>query len=337
MNVPVLITLNFTDEHLAKLQSVSPQLRLCRVPARTPEEIGRALNEHPDAQVLYTTVLPPTWNSKWAVRWVQFHWAGVDHVDFSRVPPHVRLTTASGVHAVVLGEHTFALLLALWRRVVHMLHFQEQHEWPKNRWNLFAAPLLRGRTMGILGYGSIGREVARLASAFGIRVLAYKRNPSMTRDTGFMLPGTGDPKGTIPEAYYGPGQLHEMLGQCDVVVNVLPATPETERLVDAKAFAAMKPGAIFINIGRGKTVDEGALVEALRNGQLAAAGLDVFAQEPLPPESPLWDLDNVIISPHVGGFFQEYDDVCVELFRQNLTRFLKGEPLLNEVDRKTGY
>lgn len=335
--VPVLITLDFTTGHLAALQSVSAALRLRKVRARTPEELEKALNLFPETRVLYTTVLPTTWSDLWAVEWVQFHWAGVDHVDFSRVPPHVRLTTASGVHAVVLAEHTFALLLALRRRIPLMVFYQARHEWPKNRWSLFAAPLLRGQTMGILGYGSIGREVARLAQAFGMRVLAYKRNPEQRRDTGFTLPGVGDPDGSIPAAYYGPGRLHEMLGECDVVVNVLPATRETEKLLDAAAFAAMKPGAIFINIGRGKTVDEAALVDALRSGKLAGAGLDVFAQEPLPPQSPLWDLENVIISPHVGGFFPEYDDVCVELFRQNLERFLKGEPLLNEVDRATGY
>ncbi|MDQ7030482.1 MAG: D-2-hydroxyacid dehydrogenase [Ardenticatenia bacterium] len=337
MTIPVLVTLNFTDVHLERLRSVSADLDVVRVPARSSEEVAEALNARPETEVLYTLRMPACWEEQWAVQWVQFHSAGVDHVDFDQVPAHVRLTTASGVHAVVLAEHTLALLLALWRHVPRMLAFQARRQWPEGRWSLFAAPLLRGHTVGILGYGSIGREVARVFHALGMEVLAYKRNPARTRDTGFALPGVGDPEGAIPRAYYGPGQLHELLAQCDVVVNVLPATPETENLLNAKAFAAMKPGSIFINIGRGKTVDEVALVAALQHGPLAAAGLDVFAQEPLPAESPLWELENVVISPHVGGFFQEYDDVCVELFRHNLARYVAGRPLLNEVNRNTGY
>ncbi len=337
MTVPVLVTLEFTDAHLERLRAVSDDVDVVRIPARTAEEVADALNARPETEVLYAARVPAWWEDHWAVRWIQFHWAGVDHVDFDAVPAHVRLTTASGVHAVVLAEHTLALLLALWRHVPRMLAFQSRHEWPEGRWRLFSAPLLRGRTVGILGYGSIGREVARVLHALGMEVLAYKRNPARKRDTGFALPGVGDPEGAIPRAYYGPGQLHRMLALCDVVVNVLPATAETEELMDADAFAAMRPGSLFINIGRGKTVDERALVEALRHGPLAAAGLDVFTEEPLPAESPLWELENVILSPHVGGFFHEYDDVCVELFSQNLARYVAGRPLLNEVNRSAGY
>lgn len=335
--IPVLITLDFTDDHLDTLQSVSDRLVLRRTGTRDPAEIGATLNEYPDTQVLYTTVHPDDWSPEWDIAWIQFHWAGADHVDFDLIPDHVRLTTASGVHASVLTEHTFALLLSLHRRVYRMRDLQAEERWAERRWAQFSRPLLRGQTIAILGYGAIGREVARVADAFGMRVLAYKRTPARTEQTGFRPPDTGDPDGSIPEAYYGPDQLHAILAESDVVVNVLPATPATRNLFDAGAFDAMREGALFINIGRGSSVDEAALVDALQNGHLGGAALDVFAEEPLPETSSLWKIENVIISPHVGGMFLGYDDMCVELFWQNLERYVAGTSLFNEIDRELGY
>lgn len=335
--IPVLVTLDFTDDHLDILRSVSDRLLVRRVSTRDAEGLAAALDEHPDTQVLYTIAMPDAWSDDWSVEWVQLHSAGADHVDFETVPPDVRLTTGSGVHASVLTEHTFALLLALHRRVPRMVDLQRESTWAENRWTAFSRPLVRGQTMAILGYGAIGREIARVAQAFGMRVLAYKRDPRRTEQTGFRPPGTGDADGSIPAAYYGPDELHEVLGASDVVVNVLPATPETDKLLDADAFEAMKPGALFVNVGRGSSVDEAALVDALEGEHLGGAALDVFAEEPLPAESPLWDVENLIISPHVGGMFLGYDDAAAELFRENLERYVSGEPLLNEIDRELGY
>jgi phosphoglycerate dehydrogenase-like enzyme len=148
---------------------------------------------------------------------------------------------------------------------------------------------------------------------------------------------TGDPKGIIPERIYGPDALHEMLGECDYVVIALPLTPDTEHLVGEAELRAMKSDAYLVNIARGGIVDEAALVQALREGWIAGAGLDVFEEEPLPADSPLWGLENALISPHVAGFTPRYDERAATLFAENLARYLAGERLLNLVDKEQGY
>ncbi len=335
--VRVLLTVDFSPEQLSTLQAVSERLVLHTALTRTEDGLRAALMQYPDSEILYAVSVPAAWEPDWALRWVQGHWAGLDHMRLEAIPPHVRLTTSSGVHAIVLAEHTFALLLALRRRLPRMLELQRRQVWPEQRQAEFSQVLLRGQTIGILGYGAIGREIGRLAHAFGMRVLAYKRTSSQVQKPGFHFAETGDPTGAIPTAYYGRDALADLLHASDVVVNVLPATRETVGLLDTRAFNAIKPGAIFINIGRGATVDETALIDALHNGRLAGAGLDVFTVEPLPPNSPLWQFEQVIISPHVGGMFSEYHDVCMALFRENLHRYLANEPLINEVIRDQAY
>nr|WP_290667180.1 D-2-hydroxyacid dehydrogenase [Ardenticatena sp.] len=336
-SIPLLITLDFTPEQIARLQAISDALVIRQVRTRKPEGVAAALDQYPDTEILYAVRVPNAWRSHWRVRWIQLHSAGVDHIPLDAIPPHVRITNASGIHAVCMAEHTFGMVLALRRRLTDMTFAKPWHAWPPDRWALYARPLLRGQTMGILGYGAIGREIGRLAQAFGMRVLAYKRTPTQRRDETFVLPGTGDPEGIIPAAWFGPGELFRILEESDIVVNTLPATPATEHLLDAEAFRCMRPDAIFVNIGRGRTVDETALVEALRNGIISGAALDVFEHEPLPAHHPFWSLDNVIVSPHVSAAFPEYDDFAVALFAENVRRYLDARPLLNEVDRHRGY
>jgi phosphoglycerate dehydrogenase-like enzyme len=196
--------------------------------------------------------------------------------------------------------------------------------------------LLKGRRIAIVGYGSLGREVARLARAFGLRVLVMSRSQER-RDRGYCVAGTGDPEGTLPERWYGPGQLPEMLAEADFVVVAAPLTEETRGLIGEVELRAMRPNAYLVNVARGEVVDEAALLRALRQGWIAGAGLDVFEREPLPPESELWDLPNVIISPHVSGFTPLYDERATDLFAENLRRYLAGEELLNLVDKEKGY
>jgi phosphoglycerate dehydrogenase-like enzyme len=216
--------------------------------------------------------------------------------------------------------------------------WQKRGEWPpaSEQEALFTPEELRGKTSGIVGYGSIGRQVARLASAFGMHVLAMQRGTDH-RDRGFHFPGIGDLEGTIPERYYTPDQLHEMLGESDVVVIAVPLTPKTREMFDAAAFRAMKPTAFLVNIARGDIIDEKALIQALEEKQIAGAALDVFDQEPLPSTSPLWHLPNVFISPHVTGLTSQYDERALTIFYENLRRYLAGEPLLNVVDKTLGY
>jgi phosphoglycerate dehydrogenase-like enzyme len=217
------------------------------------------------------------------------------------------------------------------------LTYQKRGIWPGGRWNKFVPQELHGATIGIIGYGSIGRQVARLAHAFGMRVLATKRDPRHIVDTGYQLDDTGDPIGELPDRVYPAAATLSMLPECDYVVVCAPLTPETHHLIDEEALKAMRSTAYLVNISRGKIVDESALVEALEKNEIAGAGLDVFEVEPLSANSPLWKLDNVILSPHIAGFTPDYDRRAIDVFTRNLRRYLEGRPLLNLVDRDAGY
>jgi len=276
------------------------------------------------------------------LKWVQLHMAGVDALaehplyTASAIP----LITASGVHAATIAEYAITTMLALAHRVPRMVEWQGRGGWPadEQRWPLFVPSEVRGATLGIIGYGSIGRELARMArAAFAMTVLACKRDPAQRRDTGYTLPGTGDPEGLLPDAWLGPGELPELLRRSDVVVMCAPLTAETRHLIGARELALMKPSAYFINVGRGASVDEAALAQALGARAIAGAAIDVFAKEPPAAGHPLYALDNVIVSPHVSGFLPSYDDKCTDLFAENLRRYLAGAPLLNVVDRARGY
>ena len=330
----VLVTMPFSEAQLDRLRAVSPELRVTRGDPDTAE-YGRAA-------VLYAGAPPRDLAHARALRWVQLHMAGVNALaehplyTASRLP----LTTTSGVHAAAIAEYAVTVMLALAHRVPRMVEWRGRGGWPPDleRWPLFVPVEVRGATLGIIGYGSIGRELARIArTAFGMTVLACKRDPARRTDAGYALPGTGDPAGALPEAWYAPAAVGELLARSDVVVMCAPLTEETRGMLDGRALARMKPSAFFVNVGRGATVDEAALAEALRTGRLAGAAVDVFAEEPPPRGHPLYALDNVIVSPHVSGFLPSYDDKCVDLFAENLRRFLDGRPLLNLVDRALGY
>jgi phosphoglycerate dehydrogenase-like enzyme len=330
----VLVTMPFSEPQLQRLRAVSPELRVTRAEP--------AMADYSGTEVLYAGAPPRAVGRAPELKWVQLHMAGVnalyDHPLYTQSA--ITLTTTSGVHAATIAEYAIALLLALAHRVPTMVEWQRRGGWPPDaqRWPLFVPTEVRGATLGIIGYGSIGRELARMATtAFGMRVLACKRDPSRRQDSGYCAPGTGDPEGRLPEAWFAPEKLHDLLARSDVVVMAAPLTPETERMLGMAELAAMKPSAYFINVGRGATVDEPALAAALRERRLAGAAIDVFAQEPPPDGHPFYALDNVIVSPHVSGFLPSYDDRCADLFAENLRRYLRGAPLLNVVDRATGY
>jgi len=336
--IHVLATLRFTAELLRRLEAVSPRLRVIQQTCHDAASVGAALAAHPDTEVLYAFGVPAgALALAPGLRWVQLHSAGADHLLGNPImQSDVLLTTSSGIHATPIAEYVLASMLAHRWQVARWTGCQRGHEWPAGRWETFARPELRGSTLGILGYGSIGREVGRLAQAFGLRVLAMGRTGSIA-ERGYAVPGTGDPQGTIPERYYPPTALHELLAECDYVVLALPLTPATTRFVGETELRAMKPGAYLVNISRGAIVDEAALARALREGWIAGAGLDVFETEPLPADSPLWDLETALISPHVAGFSPHYDERAAALFAENLRRYLAGDVLLNLVDKAAGY
>jgi len=330
----VLVTMKFPEPLLARMRAVSPQIRVTR------DDPERA--DYSQIDVLYAVSIPRHVAHAPRLQWVQLHMAGPDslHEHPIYTDTTVPLTTTSGVHAATIAEYAITVLLALAHRVPRMVEWKARGGWPpdEQRWPLFVPTEVRGATLGLIGYGSIGRELARIAkTAFAMTVLTSKRDPSQRRDPGYCRPGTGDPDGVLPDGWFGPDGLHELLARSDVVVMCAPLTPETRRLFDAKAFGAMKPSAYFINVGRGGSVDETALVQALADGRIAGAAIDVFAQEPPPKGHPLYALDNVIVSPHVSGFLPTYDDHCTDLFTENLRRHLTGAPLLNVVNRSLGY
>jgi len=330
----VLVTMRFDQAQLDRLRAVSPEVSVSQADPETAD--------YAKTDVLYAGAPPRDLPRVPALKWVQLHMAGVnalyDHPLYTKTA--LPLTTTSGVHAATIAEYAMTMLLALAHRVPRMVEWQARGGWPpdEQRWPLFVPTEVRGATLGIIGYGSIGRELARIAkSAFAMTVLAGKRDPSRRADDGYCLPGTGDPEGTLPDEWLGHGQLGSLLARSDVVVLCAPLTAETRGLIGAEALRRMKPSAYFINVGRGASVDEAALAHALREKRIAGAAIDVFAEEPPAAGHPLYNLDNVIVSPHVSGFLPSYDEKCSVLFAENLRRYLAGEPLLNLVDRARGY
>jgi len=335
--ITVLSFVNFSETHLDKLRAVSPRLDI-------QQQTGAAFGDLPSdlcqrANVLYGWGRHLDEAHRFPnLNWIQAHSAGTDRLLGSPVwTSEVIITNLNGVAAVTMAEHALMLLLAFRWKLPRMLHFQRRAEWPHNRWEKFTGPELRGSTLGIVGYGAVGRELARQAQGLGVRVLAVNSSGERSHYTGYSLPGTGDAAARIPEEIYATDRLPEMLPRCDYVVLLTPLTPETRGLFGLKTFAAMKSSAVFINLARGALVDEAALVEALRQKFIAGAGLDVFDPEPLPADSPLWGLDNVIISPHVSANTPAYNDRASDLFAENLRRYLSDRPLINLVEREKGY
>jgi phosphoglycerate dehydrogenase-like enzyme len=260
------------------------------------------------------------------LEWVQTASAGVGHLLFPElVESPVVVTNARGVFSVPMAEHVLAVMLALVRKLHLSRDYQRQREWGQRALWLDTPGMseLEGRTLGIVGLGSVGSELARRARALGMRVIAVRRRPGA---------GAGE-----SAEVRGEEEVGWLLGESDFVVNSLPHTGRTHHFFDAAAFAGMKPGAFFLNVGRGKTVDEGALIAALEEGRLAGAGLDVTEEEPLPPTSPLYTLPQVLLTPHTSGTSTRFWERVAPLFEANLERFREGRPLVNIVDKREGY
>lgn len=255
------------------------------------------------------------------LQWVHSTGAGVEGLLFPEmVASDVRLTNSRGAHRVAMPEYVLMCMLAWTHHLPELLAAQRRREWIHP-----VSEEIHRKTLGLLGYGEVGRWVANQARPLGVRCIALRRDPAR-------------PEGSdLVERVYGPEDLHTFLGGCDFVVNSLPVTEQTRGMVDGAAFAAMRRTAVLIHVGRGPTVQEAALVQALRDRVIAGAFLDVFDQEPLPAESPLWDLDNAIITSHTSGASTRYLERSVGIFCDNVRRFLDGDKLRNVVDKRRGY
>lgn len=332
----ILSTIAFSQEEAERITSAAPDIQYVHTSAKDPIEFSKSVA---DTDVLYTGSLLPQPDEATQLSWVQLHTAGADHILDSPLylESDVRFTTTNGMHAAPIAEYVLAMMGYFSRQIPRMLSDKAAQLWPSSPWETYLASELRESCVGIFGYGAIGREVARLCRAFGMEVLAVKRDLRNLHETSFNFPGWGDPDGSLPDRIYPPEGLHSFLSACDYVVVTAPLTSATRHLFNAEAFSAMKAGSVFINVARGGLVDEAALVDALTRNHLRGAALDVFDEEPLPPDDPLWSAGNLIISPHISGVTRHYNERALEIFVENIRRFSRGEPLINQVDRKLGY
>ena len=300
--------------HIEAIEAVDPRVRVAAVSART-----RWLDEAPETEVIlgFRPLRDAAVRST-RLRWVHATGAGVERLCQDVVGTDI-IVTNSHIHGEAIAEHVFGMLLGHMRRLPEFFRYQAEHRWAHHD---LPGRLLAGRTMGILGLGTLGAAVAQRAAAFGMRVVGTKRTPAPVLHVDRVFP---------------PGAQDEVLRVSEVLVITLPFTRETNRLIGARELALLPRGACVINVGRGGIVDEAALLEALRSGHLGGAGLDVFEEEPLPEGSPLWEAPGMIITSHCAGAFAGYMDRAVPLFCENLRRYLAGRPLQNVVDVSRGY
>jgi phosphoglycerate dehydrogenase-like enzyme len=289
------------------------------------ETIRRLL---PEADIAFTPFVDrDLFPSAKRLKWIQSPAVGVRQLMFPEVlQSDVIITTARGIRARAIAEHVIGVTIALARRLPHALRAQAEHRWAQDDLEgpRSGVRTLQGLGMGIVGLGSIGLELARIAAPFGFRVKAIRR-----RATEPPPPGV--------EEIWAPDRLQDLLAKSDVIVLSLPYTSETRRIIGRRELDLVKRGALLVNVARGKLIDDEAVVQALRDGRLGGAALDVFTREPLEPTSPYWDLPNVIVTPHTSGAMQDYWTPLIELFCDNLRRFGRGEPLVNVVDKMAGY
>lgn len=326
------------DREVARLRSDFPDLEIVR--ASSKEELGAAI-EH--AEIAFSWAPGEEVVSRAErLRWLHSPAAGIgSYLTPSLTGRGILLTNSRGVHAVPIAEHTMGMLVGLTRRCHAAVADQIAGGMQRDRW--FEGPgiprELCGGTLGLFGYGAIGREVARRAAAFGMRVVAVRRRPHQPPPWDpDLLRALGLPEDEPSvDLVLGPDELGRMLEQSDAVVVAAALTLETQGIFDSRAFARMKRGALFVNVARGKIAREHDLAEALRGGQLGGAALDVFEIEPLPRRSELYTLENVILTPHVSGNSAGFWPRAMALFRENLRRDAAGIPLLNRVDIERGY
>jgi phosphoglycerate dehydrogenase-like enzyme len=325
------------------LIAVHHHFDLWNVPAWFPEQLQR---DFPQIEVIHRTdydgveeylrdaeiafafsLRPEQFKFAQKLHWIHAPTAAVHQLLFTElVKSDVVLTNAHEVHGPVVAEHVIALIFALAKKIPQAARLQQKRIWGQDAmWNDGPHPReIAGATLGLIGLGSIGRPVARMAAALGMRVIAVREHPEKEKPDGVA-------------AVYAPPQLDELLSQSHYVVVAAPLTEATRSLINADRLGAMRPDAYLINVGRGPQVDENALADALRSHRIAGAALDVFEQEPLPAESPLWSLESLLITPHTAGLTEKLWQRHYALFAENLRRYLAREPLLFVVDKLKGY
>lgn len=312
----LVVTHNLEQVYVNEMQAVLPDWEIV---------VGKEIyHEHiPNAEIIlgWKKDIKDLLGDSSTLKWVQTWSAGVNNLPLPILHERgVTVTSANGVHAFPISETIFGLMLALTRNIHTYVRNQSSKHWHHAGLKLE----IHGKTIGLIGVGAIGKETAKIAKAFGMKVLGV-RNSRLSEEN-------------VDEMYITT-ELDTVLPQCDYVVSTLPLTKDTKGLFSMKQFQLMKPDSFFINIGRGEIVVEEDLIQALQTGEITGAGLDVFEVEPLPENSPLWEMENVIVTPHTSGSTEYYDRRVVEdIFLPNLRQYIKGEkPSINVVDFVKGY
>jgi len=311
----ILVLNNLANRHKDAIAAVMPGIT---VTVSDVEHAGELIAETDILVAWGWTDIRPLYLAAPRLKWVHALSAGVEGLICPEIQASdIILTNSKGIHGIPVSEHVFSLMLAFTRGLNLLIRRQLDKKWER-----VTTDEIHEKTIGIVGLGSIGREIAKKAKGLGMEVVATKQE--MTTEI-------------FVDKLYKPEQLHEMLAVCDFVVVALPLTEKTAGLFTLEEFKAMKPTAYFFNIARGAIVREAALAKALQLGIIKGAGLDVFEAEPLPADSPLWSMDNVIITPHLAAISPCYLDRAVKLFVDNLTRYTQNREMFNIVDKKKGY
>jgi len=281
-----------------------------------------------DVEVMFTLSLrPDQFKAANKLKWLHCPAAAVHQFSFPEfVNSNVILTNGRDVHGPVVAEHVMAMIFVMAKNFHICARYQQKSEWGQEPvWEAKPHPrLIAGATLGLIGLGSIGRPVAKHASSLGMKVIAMRGNPEK-----------GGAEGVTQ--VFGPSQLDQLLAQSDYVVLAAPVVASTEHLIGAKQLSQMKSDACLINVGRGQLIDEAVLAEALRQKKIGGAALDVFEKEPLPTDSPFWNMENVFISPHTGGLAERLWEREYDLFAENIRRYMAHQPLLALVNKRQGY
>ncbi len=318
----LLLSFHLPKEYLKKIQTISPRIDVNQ--SNDEEELLKLIE---DADILVAGRFSRQMSlAAKRLKWIQVNYAGVESFLYPEVVnSSVVLTNAGGVNAIPVAEHAIGLMFCLSRKLHLFIRNQVERKWKTSDIELLPQMNeLAGKTLGIVGLGKIGSEIAKRAKCIGMTVIASRRSLSAT------VPEYVDKLASTEN-------LKELLTESDFVILQLPLTADTDGMIGEKELRSMKPTAFLINTGRGKVIQEDKLIQALSEGWIAGAALDTFEREPLPRNSPLWDMRNVIVTPHVAGLTPYYLDRLVELFCENLRRFMNREELINVVDKTRGY
>lgn len=332
MTLTYLCTLDLPESWFAELSRRLPDVRVLRGHGDVADDVLAQVD------FLHTGDWFPRAGQMPKLRCVQLDTSGVDHVRPTAIwDSPVAIATLGGIAPVPMAEYALMAILELAHQMPRVVEIRQARRWPTNAERLgpFTPRQLPGSTVGIVGYGRIGREISRLAEAFGMTSLGLKRTPAAARADTFDTGRRGS--STDPTEILGVDRLPELLARSDILVVVVPLTEATRGMIGARELDLLPPGALVVNIARGGIVDEAALLERLRDGRLAGVALDVFDEEPLPPESPWWSEPGALMTPHLAGLAPQYHAQTLDLVVDNLTRVGEGRPVLNEVDRVSGY